>query len=298
MTMANDPCKALLIADDLSYARILQERLSQEATPAFLVQCTDRLQSGLEWFAKEGADVVLLDLHLPDSQGLETLIKAHAQAPEVPIVVLSGVDDDTVALEAVRRGAQDFLVKGQVDAVRLRRILRYAMERHRMQESLRGLALIDELTGLYNRRGFLNLAAHHMKLARRTQRGSVLACADLDGLKQINDTFGHREGDQALIGTAGILRKMFRTSDILARIGGDEFTILAIQASEDSTGVLMTRLDDHLTRHNAQASCRYPLSFSLGMVYIDHDSSLSIEECMIKADAALYEQKRGRKAHA
>ena len=296
--MANDPCKALLIADDLAYARILQERLSQETTPAFHVQCTDRLQSGLEWFAKEGADVVLLDLHLPDSQGLETLIKVHAQAPEVPIVVLSGVDDDTVALEAVRRGAQDYLVKGQVDARRLRCVLRYAMERHRVQESLRGLALVDDLTGLYNRRGFLNLAAHHMKLARRTQRGSALVCADLDGLKQINDTFGHREGDQALIGTAGILRKTFRTSDILARIGGDEFTILAIQANEDRTGVLMTRLDDHLARYNAQASCRYPLSFSLGMVYVDHDSPLSIEELMIKADAALYEQKRGKKTHA
>ena len=296
--MASDPCKALLIEDDPIYARVLRKRLAQDATPAFHVQCTDRLQSGLDWFAREGADIVLLDLHLPDSQGLETLIKAHTQAPGVPIVVLSGTDDDAMALEAVRRGAQDYLVKGQVDARVLGRVLRYAMERHRTQESLRGLALVDDLTGLYNRRGFLTLAAHHMTLARRTQRGSVLVCADLDGLKQINDTFGHQEGDQALIATAAMLRKTFRASDILARIGGDEFTVLAVQANEDSTNVLMARLDDHLRRHNAQASCRYPLSFSLGMAYIDHDAAASIETFLIKADAALYEQKRGKKAHA
>lgn len=288
--------KVLLIEDDPGYARLIRKALSEGADPAFAVVCVEKIQDGLEHLAKGDTDVVLLDLVLPDSQGLDTFVKVHTHAPEVPIVVLTVVDHDTLAIDAVRRGAQDYLVKGRVDSKTLTRVLRYAIERHRMQEALRSLALIDDLTGLYNRRGFLKLAEHHMKLARRTERGSALMFADLDGLKQINDAFGHQEGDQALIMTAEILKATFRTSDILARIGGDEFAILAIQANEDSAGILTARLQETLKDYNARSRYRWGLSLSVGVAYLDHQHPvLSIEELMAKADAALYEQKRSKR---
>ncbi|MBI2494976.1 MAG: diguanylate cyclase response regulator, partial [Candidatus Omnitrophica bacterium] len=215
-------------------------------------------------------------------------------APEVPIVVLTVLDDDAVALEAVRQGAQDYLVKGQVPAERLSRVIGYAIERHRMQTTLQGLSLVDELTRLYNRRGFLNLAAQHLKLAQRTKRGLSLAFIDLDGLKHINDTFGHHEGDRALVETAEILKRTFRSSDIMARIGGDEFAILAIEAQEDSGGRLASRLQDKVREHNAQQQRSHELSLSMGIAHLDPQSPSSVEGLMTRADQALYEHKRSK----
>lgn len=294
--MAPTQIRVLLIDDDGHYAGVLKERLSQQSNPPFIVECADRLQIGMDQLAQTAADVILLDLFLPDSSGLETFERTRAQVPEVPIVILTVFDDDVMALEAVRKGAQDYLVKGQVDEKMLSRMIRYAIERHRLQAALRSLSMLDELTGLYNRRGFLNLAAQHLKLAQRTLRGLSLVYVDLDGLKQINDTFGHQEGDKALMATADILRGTFRSSDVLARIGGDEFAVLAIEARKDSNEVLGPRLQDKVAEHNAQRSLSYQLSVSEGMVYLDPQQAVSLEELMAQADQALYEQKRAKRA--
>lgn len=294
--MANSPVRVLLVEDGPGYAQLLRKTLAEETNPAFHVDEANRVQTALKRLAQGGIDVVLLDLYLPDSNGLETFATLRANAPDVPVVVLTVVDNDAVAVEAVRQGAQDFLVKGQVDGKTLSRVMRYAIERHLMQQALRSLALLDELTGLYNRRGFLNLAEHHLNLAKRTSRGSLIVFADLDGLKQINDAHGHHEGDAALIKTADILRMTFRTSDILARIGGDEFAVIATQADKDSPQVLTQRLHDNLQEHNAQAETRYPLSLSAGVLYFEPSTTLSIQALMEQADAALYEDKRRKKA--
>ena len=282
----------LLIEDEPDYARVLQEMLVRETNPPLGVTSVDRLRAGLDHLAKGGIDVVLLDLFLPDSRGLDTFTRIHLHVPEIPIVVLTVYDDDAVALEAVRKGAQDYLLKGHVDGKMLSRVIRYAIERHRMQATLRSLSLLDDLTGLYNRRGFLTLGAQHVKLALRTNRGSLVMMADLDGLKQINDSFGHPEGDLALVRTAEILRGTFRTSDILGRIGGDEFAVLAIEARQDSGEVLMARLQENLVRYNAQPDLRYKLSISAGVATLDPEGTLSVEDLMARADAALYDQKR------
>jgi len=136
----NQPSKiinVLLIEDDPGDADLLRKILSEENKLAFHVEHVDKLQTGLECLAKGGTDVVLLDLALPDSQGIETFVKVHAQTPSIPIVVLTGFDDDTVALEAVRKGAQDYLVKGQVDGKMLARVIRYAIERKRVEREIR-----------------------------------------------------------------------------------------------------------------------------------------------------------------
>ena len=291
--MPSEHVRVLLIEDDGNYIRLIRDRLSQETASIFDLECVETLESGLRQLTTTGPDVVLLDLFLPDSEGLDTFLKIHAQAPATPVVVLTVYDDDAIALEAVRRGAQDYLVKGLItDARMLGRVIQYAIERQRMQSALQNLALIDELTKLYNRRGFLKLATQHLKLARRAKRGSLLVLVDLDGLKQINDSFGHREGDQALIDTAELLRGAFRASDIIARIGGDEFAILAIEAHKESGQLLATRVQEKLREYNTRKFQSFTLALSEGVTYFDSERALSLEELMAQADHALYEQKR------
>jgi DNA-binding response OmpR family regulator len=130
--------KVLLIEDNPGDARLIQEMLAEERGATFDLERADRLSTGLGRLAAGGIDVVLLDLSLPDSRGLDTFVKVHDQAPEVPIVLMTGLDDEELAVEAMREGAQDYLVKGQVDSSLLARSMRYAIGRHRAQaEQLR-----------------------------------------------------------------------------------------------------------------------------------------------------------------
>lgn len=122
----------LLIEDNPGDARLIQEMLADVRGAQFELECANRLAAGLERLAKGGIDLVLLDLSLPEGGGLDTLLKVHTQAPRVPIVVLTGLDDEALAVQAVQEGAQDYLVKGQVDSNVLTRAVRYAIERHRM----------------------------------------------------------------------------------------------------------------------------------------------------------------------
>jgi DNA-binding NarL/FixJ family response regulator len=124
--------RVLLIEDNPGDARLIREMLVEARSIAFALECADRLVAGLERLGQGEIDVILLDLSLPDAQGLDTFVKAHAQVPGVPIVVLTGLDDGALAIEAVQKGAQDYLVKGQVEGNLLVRVLRYAIERHRL----------------------------------------------------------------------------------------------------------------------------------------------------------------------
>lgn len=168
------------------------------------------------------------------------------------------------------------------------------VERRRIEDALRDLALRDELTGLYNRRGFLALAGQQLKLALRIGLGLSLVYADLDGLKRINDTFGHDEGDAVLRKTAEILRDTFRDSDIIARLGGDEFTALVINSSDDGPRSIALRLQQKLADYNAQRTHTYELSLSVGIASLDLKRAASIEQLIAKADERMYERKRSR----
>ena len=170
------------------------------------------------------------------------------------------------------------------------------MERQRVQLHVLNLALIDDLTGLNNRRGFLALAEHHMKLAHRTGKPFLLAFVDLDGMKQINDTFGHQEGNRALVDAANVLRDSFRQSDILARLGGDEFAILIADAAESGIGAVFNRIQRKLAACNADAGRRYALSLSVGIVAANVAEPADLEQLLHQADALMYAQKQKKKA--
>lgn len=161
-----------------------------------------------------------------------------------------------------------------------------------LRENLRKLSLTDELTGLYNRRGFLNLAQQRLNATSQVNGAIMLLFIDLNDMKWINDTFGHQEGDAALIETAIILKETFRESDIIGRIGGDEFAILVLEAYKNSGEILTTRLQDNLDACNAQQDRRYNLSISIGITYYDPECPCSVTDLLNRADQLMYEQKR------
>jgi diguanylate cyclase (GGDEF)-like protein len=178
----------------------------------------------------------------------------------------------------------------------LMRAVRCAAKQYMLQAELGNLALTDELTGLYNRRGFMAVAERQMKLGRRSGRGMLLFMIDVDGLKKINDSYGHCEGDAALKSTSAVLEETFRDSDVVARLGGDEFAVLAIEAAGQSESTIETRLLECLKAINQKES-RYEISMSFGLARFDTEGCASIEELLMRADQALYEQKR-QKAEA
>ena len=168
----------------------------------------------------------------------------------------------------------------------------YLYDRERVLQELRTLSLSDELTGLYNRRGFFILAEQQIKIATRTRRGMLLVSADLDGLKKINDGFGHHEGDRAIVDAGQILRRSFRESDIISRIGGDEFVVLITEKPEINAEVLFGRLKKNLEVHNRRVQRPYPFSISMGVATFDPQDPTDLNSLLIAADKSMYESKK------
>ncbi|HXC61386.1 MAG TPA: GGDEF domain-containing protein [Nitrospiria bacterium] len=175
----------------------------------------------------------------------------------------------------------------------LQRTLQCAVKRSFLERELRSLALTDDLTGLNNRRAFMALAGQQLKVARRSEQGLLLFFADVDNLKEINDTYGHQEGDLALIHAADALERTFRDSDVIARLGGDEFAVLALEASCENRDAILRRLEKNLRESNRNES-RYQLSVSVGMSRFDPNHPVPLGKLIANADEAMYEEKKSR----
>ncbi len=418
--------RILLIEDNPGDVRLIQEMLDQAVQDGYQVECADRLSKGLECLVKGGIDVVLLDLGLPDSQGLDTFGKVHAQAPAVPIVLLTGLDDAMLAIQAVRQGAQDYLVKGDVDSKLLRHALHYAVERKRVEEALRDseeyyrsiiensfdaiaivsgdgtiryegpsfervfgyrpedhigkgildfvhpddmpkaadaftqmlqnpgatlleemrirhkdgswrtfevvgrnlldnaviagivvnlhditerkrveeelresarrikeLSLVDDLTGLHNRRHFYQTLESEQHRTKRYGRSFSLAMLDLDGFKEYNDRFGHASGDGVLQSFAQTLKAALRKSDISFRYGGDEFTVIlpATDTNRAKQIIERTRAKWLQTAEAQYPAVEPPIGFSAGIAQFPEDAETG-DGLVFLADSALYFAKR------
>jgi len=392
--------RILLIEDRPEDAQLLWETLRESNAQAFEVLHVCELSEGLERLARERFDLVLLDLNLPDSAGIETLARLQSESPDVPVVILTGLDDADVAVQAIRLGAQDFLSKDGLTRRSVSGPIRYAIERYRMlsllcqqaeelhatedglqalltenadgiavvgrdgaiqfvnpaaeslfgakeqelrgkpfgfpvavgetteldivrapgdatvvemraaeiqwqgewaylaslrditdrvkqREQLRQLATTDELTGLHNRRAFLELGGQQVKLADRAKSELVLVYVDVDRMKAIDDTLGHLVGDQALLDTAFVLVHTFRESDLVARIGGDEFAVLAIEAGLPAAKVLDARLKDRLKGLNAESNREFELSLTTGVAVYDPHKPGTFQELIHQADVSM-----------
>ncbi|MDP2324328.1 MAG: diguanylate cyclase, partial [Gammaproteobacteria bacterium] len=213
--------KLLLVEDNPADADFLAASLRrQQAGDVELINVLT-LAAATERLGGEKFDVVLLDLHLPDGSGLQCLDTIQAVDNEVPIVVLSGQDDEEFAVSILNKGAQDYLVKWEGQGRTILRSIRYAIERKKSELRLNYLAQFDALTGIPNRQFFNDQLTRATARARRDGRKIGLLFLDLDNFKIVNDTLGHDSGDRLLQEVADRIRRSVRTGDVIARLGGD-----------------------------------------------------------------------------
>ena len=224
--------RVLIVEDNAGDAILVREMLRDADPLGFELIHADRLSTGIDHLLGGGADCVLLDLSLPDADGLDALTQIQAVSLNVPVIVFSGRSDERIAVRAVQDGAQDYLIKGHVDGRLLARAINYAVERKRVEVELAHQALHDALTGLPNRGLLLDRLAQALtRLGRHSSALAVLFC-DLDRFKVVNDSLGHGAGDLLLVDVARRLEGVLRSGDTAARFGGDEFVILC----EDISG--------------------------------------------------------------
>jgi diguanylate cyclase (GGDEF)-like protein len=224
--------RVLAVEDNPGDAILVREMLRDASPDGFVLQTADRLSTAMDHLLERAVDCVLLDLSLPDAEGLEALAQVRTVALDVPIVVLSGLSDEVLAVRAVHEGAQDYLIKGQVDARLLSRSITYAIERKRSEVELAHQALHDSLTSLPNRALFYDRLGQALTRVGRHSTAAAVLFLDLDRFKVVNDSLGHSAGDRLLVAVAERLSRVLRSGDTAARFGGDEFVILC----EDITG--------------------------------------------------------------
>ena len=286
----------LLVEDVPMIAKIVERMLMNSSHCTYHLEWRCTLAEALETLRSRDFDTILLDLNLPDSNELPTLTRVLETSRGVPVVVLTATDDDEVGLKAVQAGAQDYLVKGQCSAAALDRSIVYSIERHRLQQTLRQLAVLDELTGLYNRRGFNTLNLDILQAVHAGEAHGYIACFDLDRFKQINDTLGHACGDAALVEFATLLRNAFRKDGLFARLGGDEFLAMGIETHPGAATEALAGLQQTLTVRNAAGLSPFCLEASAGLLTLTRDDRRSLDELLAAADTELYRNKEARRA--
>jgi diguanylate cyclase (GGDEF)-like protein len=290
------PPHLLVVDDDASDTALIRLALAEVPGTECSVTTAVRLADARSLIAGTAFDCVLLDLSLPDSAGLDTISGIVLAAPDVPVVVLTGLEDELTALVAVQAGAQDYLSKRALNGPLLWRTVRYAIERKRAEVNARHNALHDPLTGLANRVLFVERLVHALvQLEREPGRVAVLFI-DLDRFKWINDSLGHAAGDALLIAVARRLENMLRPQDLAARLGGDELLVLCENISSEFAAMeLAERILGALDNPFEIGDTELWISASIGIA-ISQDAGDSPTDLIRDADTAMYRAKDRGKA--
>lgn len=250
------------------------------------------LATGLMRVDEGKVDALLLGLPLRNTHPADSLARIRKRSTQVPIIVLlTDTDDEQIGVQAMHAGALDYLARDEIDATTLRRSLRYAQDRHRLHTALHTLSLTDEVTSLYNRRGFFTHADRVMKLARRTQ-GLWVLLFGLEGLKAINDRHGYQEGDRALAEVAGLLRETCRDSDILSHFGADEFAVVLVDSAREAAGIITSRMESKLLERNRRPGNLYELSATVGLARREPQSAYTLDQLLTNAQNALHQARQ------
>lgn len=286
------PLSILLIEDDPGFAALTSRHL-ERAVPRCEVFVAESMNQALRRLSSESTppDLIITDLGLPDSDGLDTVRSVLASAPATPVLVLTGNPDDRNGSAAVALGAQDYLNKDEVDTKSLRRALRYAIERHRLIQTIAIQASRDELTGLANRRQFNKALRRILTTTARPDQSVAFLFIDIDRFKMINDRHGHATGDAILAHVADVLTECSRLGDLVARLAGDEFAIVAAVSSEEDAVSIARRVIDELSKPFAANRAELVVSVSIGVSL----AALGVndaEALMAAADSAMYEAKQ------
>ena len=287
-----DQTRVLLVEGNAGDARLVREMLAEAGALPFDLMHVSRLSDALKRLKEAEFDAVLLDLNLPDARGLQAIAPVSDTAPDVPIVVLSGLWDESLAVAAVQRGAQDYLVKGQGGASLLARSIRYAIERKQSEKYISYLAYHDGLTKLPNRRLLFDRLEQALALERRNQSTLALVFLGLDDFKHINDTLGHSAGDELLKSVAARLRGCVRQSDTIARIGGDEFAMILPDIDRpDDARIFAEKILSALEAPFYVAGEELFVTASVG-ISLFPDDAREAEALLRNADVAMYRSKR------
>jgi len=279
--------KILVVDDDEPMRKLIVSLLSPRGH-----QCltANDGREALDKIIETKFDALITDIAMPEMDGITLTKELSKHYKNLPVMVMTGYTEEYSAETVIASGAREFIKKPfSISEFPIR--FDMMMRDHKVEEALLALSLIDELTGLYNRRRFFVLTDQSLKLSVRTKKKLLLLFIDMDNLKWINDHHGHNEGDKALIDLANILKKTFRESDIIARIGGDEFVVLS-ESTDGNGEIILTRLHENIEDHNAKRSRCYALSISVGTTQFDPQYPIPIDELLSKADALMYAQKR------
>lgn len=289
--------RVLLLEDDavdrLVFLRTLR-RCTGARYEVNTVECLAELPAAME---ARAPDIVVLDLNVPDSNGIQTFLNARRHTARLPCVVLTGLDDRRLGTEALQQGAQDFLVKGEFSPAMLERSLAHAIARSQLVQVVASAALHDELTGLPNRL----LAADRLQTAvRRAQRHDerlAVIFVDLDRFKPVNDLYGHHVGDAVLCAVSGRLRSALRASDTVGRWGGDEFVCVVenvgdlASARQVAAKLHRTLVEPLRFATTAGDTIHVEVSASIGVAYFP-DHAHDADELLQCSDAAMYAAKQ------
>jgi two-component system cell cycle response regulator len=288
--------RVLLVEDSPVQARVVAAQLEQGWDTPDSTEIASSLATAIAALRRQTFNCVLLDLGRPDADGLEAVKRIRMAAPGVAIVVLSGQEDDALALLAVREGAQDYLVKGRVDHNHIVRAISYAIERKQQQAVLVHQALHDGLTGLANRAQILSRIEIAASRHHRHGETSALIFLDLDGFKAINDQYGHAVGDRVLVEVARRLETIAsQRRDVVARLGGDEFVIVGAGiATMHDAATFAERILRTMRRPIIDGDNVHELSASIGVSFFPIDGT-EMKSLIEQADMALYEAKHAGK---
>jgi two-component system cell cycle response regulator len=282
--------KALVVSDEQENSWFLSGGF-HEATDlmdvrALAVKMRD-FHSTLREIVQQAPDVLLLDSTLSSPFVVRMAVHVRDKMPNLPIFLLPDTHGAVIQSAEIDNAANTALAAADTVA----RTILYTHGRLGLQRTLLQMALRDDLTGLHNRRGFIALATQQLTWARDTGQHMVMFFADLDGLKWINDHYGHGEGDRAISLAAACIKETFRRFDVTARLSGDEFVALIMEEPGRSAETICRRLQMNLA-DCARAERRYRLSMSVGVAHFDPDKPVTLQELMRQADTELYEHKR------
>lgn len=289
--------KILLVVEDSAEYHLIRRLLSQIHHTDYELIWVNRLDDALHEVLAADAEVILLDYHWHQDNCLPLLSRARAQGCRAPIVVMTDEMEAEVDRCAISHGASDYLIKGRIDSQLLERTLRYAIERKAAEQRLADLAHYDPLTGIPNRILFREKLEHALSMARRERTEFALMYLDLDGFKQINDRFGHDTGDRLLQVCAERLNQCLRSSDSVARIGGDEFTLL-LENTDSATDIahIAQKVIDIIEQPIVVGPVQVNVGCSIGIAVFPEAGS-DIDSLQKHADMAMYQAKTGKGSH-
>jgi len=286
---------ALVLEDDDFDAAITTELLEKFCSSQYVVKRARGLKEAIDLLRYSDINIVLVDMNVTDSSGLDTVRDILQASPNAPVLVLSGDDDLQIAIEALQLGAQDFLAKSQLDSETLQRATTYSIQRKAKEIDLTAKAYYDSLTGIANRAMLHERWGRSVARSHRADRKTGVILTDIDNFKFVNDSYGHEAGDKLLVHYSETLTKTVRTTDMVGRLGGDEFVIVL----ENVRGWADMRVVTNQLSALQPSSFKYGqenigYSASMGAALSDPEDKEDLLAVLRRADAEMYKAKGGR----